>query len=67
MGSTDLVHHEDFVKEVIKRLGNFHPVLKRVYTTNEDRYLAALPKDHLLPKNLRIGFQEIIDHHLMVE
>ena len=67
LGSIDLVHHEDFIKEVIKRLGNFHPVLKRVYTTNEDRYLAALPKDHLLPKNLRIGYQEIIDHHLMVE
>ncbi|PRX55389.1 sugar nucleotide-binding protein [Flagellimonas meridianipacifica] len=67
LGSTDLVHHEDFIKEVIKRLGNFHPVLKRVYTTNEDRYLAALPKEHLLPKNLRIGYQEIIDHHLTVE
>ncbi|MEM9362368.1 MAG: sugar nucleotide-binding protein [Bacteroidota bacterium] len=67
LGSTDLVHHDEFIKEVIKRLGNFHPIFKRVYTTNEDRYLAALPKDNLLPKNLRIGYQEIIDHHLMVE
>ncbi|WP_350286989.1 sugar nucleotide-binding protein [uncultured Croceitalea sp.] len=67
LGSTDLVHHEDFIKEVIKRLGNYHPLLKKVYTTNEDRYLAVLPKQHKLPKNLTVTFQEIIDHHLMVD
>ena len=67
LGSADLVHHEDFIKEVISRLGNYHPVLKKVYTTNSDRYLAALPKENLLPKNLRVGFQEIIDHHITVD
>jgi len=67
LGSTDLVHHEDFVKEVIKRLGNYHPVLKKVFTTNADRYLAALPKTNKLPKNLRFSYQEVIDHHLSVE
>ncbi|KPM30578.1 NAD-dependent epimerase/dehydratase [Croceitalea dokdonensis DOKDO 023] len=67
LGSADLIHHEDFIKEIIKRLGNYHPLLKKVYTTNEDRYLAALPKHNNLPKNLRVGYQEIIDHHLMVD
>lgn len=67
LGSTDLVHHEDFTKEIIKRMGNYHPIFKKVYTTNEDRYLAALPKENLLPKNLRVKCQEIIDHHLMVD
>ncbi len=67
LGSTDLVHHEDFTKEVIKRLGNYHPILKKVFTTNEDRYLAVLPKKNKLPKNLRTTYQEIIDHHLMVD
>ena len=67
LGSTDLVHHEDFIKEVIKRLGNYHPVLKKVFTTNDDRYLAALPKSNKLPKNLRFSYQEVIDHHLSVE
>lgn len=67
LGSTDLVHHEEFIKEVIKRMGNFHPVLKKVYTTNDDRYLAALPKWNQLPKNLRFSYQEVIDHHLSVE
>lgn len=67
LGSNDLVHHEDFVHEVIKRLGDFNPVYKKVYTTNEDRYLAVLPKENMLPKNLQVNFQEIIDHHLTVE
>lgn len=67
LGSTDLIHHEDFIKDIIKRMGNYHPLIKRVYTTNEDRYLAALPKDHMLPKNLMITSQEIIDHHIPVD
>lgn len=66
LGSNDLIQHEEFIKEVIAHLGNYHPVYKRVYTTNEDRYLAALPKENILPKNLRISCQEIIDHHLQV-
>nr|WP_299339632.1 sugar nucleotide-binding protein [Allomuricauda sp.] len=67
LGSEDLIQHEEFIKEIIRKMGNYHPILKRVYTTNEDRYLAALPKQNLLPKNLRIGYQEIIDHHFIVE
>ncbi len=67
LGSQDLVHHEEFIHEVIKRLGNHKPVYKKVYTTNEDRYLAVLPKENPLPENLQISYQEIIDHHLTVE
>ncbi len=67
LGSIDLIQHEEFIKEVIKRMGNFHPILKRVFTTNEDRYLAALPKDHKLPKNLEVRYQDIIDHHIVIE
>jgi dTDP-4-dehydrorhamnose reductase len=64
LGSSDLVHHEDFIKEVVGRIGNFNPIYKRVYTTNEERYLAVLPKDNKLPKNLQVGYQEVIDHHV---
>ncbi|SNY99484.1 sugar nucleotide-binding protein [Flagellimonas pacifica] len=67
LGSKDLIQHEEFIKEVIKQIGNFHPILKRVFTTNEDRYLAALPKHNKLPKNLRVKYQEIIDHHIPVD
>lgn len=67
LGSKDLIQHEEFIKEVIKRMGNYHPILKRVFTTNEDRYLAALPKHNKLPKNLRIKSQDIIDHHIPID
>lgn len=65
LGSNDLTHHEDFIKEVLERVGNFNPILKRVYTTNEDRYLAVLPKTNKLPKNLQYTYQDIIDHHVL--
>jgi len=65
LGSTDLVHHDDFIKEIIERIGNFNPIYKRVYTTNEERYLAVLPKDNKLPKNLQASAQDIIDHHVL--
>ncbi|WP_431124330.1 sugar nucleotide-binding protein [Flagellimonas flava] len=67
LGSKDLIQHEEFIKEIIQKMGNFHPILKRVFTTNEDRYLAALPKHNKLPKNLRVKYQEIIDHHIPVD
>jgi dTDP-4-dehydrorhamnose reductase len=65
LGSNDLVHHEEFIKEVVDRIGSFSPIYKRVYTTNEDRYLAVLPKDNKLPKNLQVSYQDIIDHHIL--
>ncbi|WP_339842021.1 sugar nucleotide-binding protein [uncultured Maribacter sp.] len=65
LGSNDLTHHEDFIKEILERVGNFNPILKRVYTTNEDRYLAVLPKTNKLPKNLQFTYQNIIDHHVL--
>lgn len=64
LGSNDLVHHEDFIKEVVERIGNFNPIYKRVFTTNEERYLAVLPKDNKLPKNLQVISQEVIEHHI---
>ena len=65
LGSTDLVHHEDFIKDIVDRIGNFNPIYKRVFTTNEERYLAVLPKANILPENLRTSYQEIIEHHIL--
>lgn len=65
LGSKDLVHHDEFIREVVDRIGTFNPIYKRVFTTNEERYLAVLPKDNLLPANLQVSYQEIIDHHVM--
>lgn len=60
LGSKDLVHHDDFIKEITSKLGDYKPVFKQVYTTNEDRYLAVLPKTNLLPKHLQLHSQEIL-------
>jgi len=61
LGSTDLVHHDDFIKELINAIDeNNKTIYKKVFTTNEDRYLAALPKHNLLPKHLQLLSQEII-------
>jgi dTDP-4-dehydrorhamnose reductase len=61
LGSQDLVHHDDFVKEIIAtyQLEN-DAIYKRVYTTNDDRYLAVLPKYNKLPKHLQITSQDIL-------
>ncbi|MGA1226317.1 MAG: sugar nucleotide-binding protein [Tamlana sp.] len=60
LGSSDLVHHDDFIKDIIKTLGFENAIYKQVYTTNDDRYLAVLPKYNLLPKNLNLVSHEIL-------
>ena len=61
LGSRDLVHHDDFVKELIDSLGHKSPKFKLVFTTNDDRYLAVLPKNNLLPKHLQLYSEEIFE------
>ncbi|MEO8935122.1 MAG: sugar nucleotide-binding protein [Xanthomarina sp.] len=63
LGSMDLVHHDEFIEDIIKTIGNFEnfqPLIKRVYTTNEERYLAVLPKSNLLPKHLQFSCEDIL-------
>lgn len=60
LGSSDLVHHDDFIKETVANLNASNAIYKQVYTTNDDRYLAALPKYNLLPKNLQLTSQDIL-------
>lgn len=60
LGSSDLVHHDEFINDIINTLGEFKPIYKHVYTTNDERYLAVLPKDNKLPKHLQIKSNEIL-------
>ena len=60
LGSRDLVHHDEFIKDIIHTLNYPIPVFKQVFTTNNDRYLAVLPKNNKLPKHLQIDSQEIL-------
>lgn len=61
LGSTDLVHHDEFVQEILNSITNKKVPLKRVYTTNEDRYLAVLPKYNKLPKHLQITSDNVLE------
>ncbi|RED49335.1 sugar nucleotide-binding protein [Seonamhaeicola aphaedonensis] len=61
LGSKDLVHHDDFIKEVIETLTDNKAIYKQVYTTNEERYLAVLPKTNKLPKHLEIESTHILE------
>jgi len=61
LGSTDLVHHDEFTKDLLALITKKKVVIKQVFTTNEDRYLAVLPKFNKLPKHLQITSQEILE------
>jgi len=61
LGSQDLVHHDEFISDIVQQLGHHQPIYKQVYTTNDDRYLAVLPKENMLPKNLQVNSNEIVN------
>src|SRR5690606_5061365 len=65
LGSTDLVHHDDFVKEIIKTIDLTKIIYKNVFTTNDERYLAVLPKNNCLPKHLQLNSQEVLNSLLL--
>jgi len=60
-GSTDLVHHDEFFQEIINTLTDTKVLLKHVFTTNEERYLAVLPKYNKLPKHLQITSVDVLE------
>ena len=37
VGSKDLVHHDDFIKDLVSKIGAKNPKFKLVYTTNDER------------------------------
>ena len=61
LGSSDLVHHDEFIRDIVNALGIKNALYKQVYTTNDDRYLAVLPKYNVLPKNLQLFSQELLN------
>lgn len=65
LGSNDLVHHNDLIADICEMLGEKKPLLKNVYDSNFDRFLAVLPKDNLLPKNFQISVQEVVENSLV--
>ena len=61
LGSHDLIGHFEFIKAVVERRNHKKATYKQVFTTNEMRYLATLPKENKLPEHLQIGYHEVLD------
>ncbi len=61
LASNDMTHHEDLFREISEKLSDKMPIFKSVYSSNEDRYLAVLPKNNNLPKTYRITVAEVIE------
>lgn len=67
LASKDVVHHQDLFQELTDKLCSEDPVFKSVFSSNEDRYLAILPKKNKLPKPYRITVAEVIEDSTLNE
>ncbi len=61
LASNDMVHHEDLFREITSKIGDKMPIFKSAFRSNDDSYLAILPKKNKLPKQYRISVAEVID------
>ncbi|MCB0465529.1 MAG: sugar nucleotide-binding protein [Aequorivita sp.] len=61
LASNDMVHHEDLFKEITSKMGDKMPIFKSVFSSNEDRYNAILPKENKLPDSLQITVSQVIE------
>ena len=61
LGSTDLIHHFDFIKLIVQKRYLRKAIYKQVFTTNQMRYLAVLAKENKLPNNLLFSYTEVLD------
>ena len=65
LGTKDLITHYDFHKRLIAKRGWDKMVFKQVFTTNDMRYIAVLPKENKLPPHLLPSCEEILeDSHI---
>lgn len=67
LGSDDLILHEDLIFEILDKLSLQDVLIKRVYTSNDDRYLAVLSKVNSLPEHLNYSISEIINEIKLIE
>ena len=61
LGSIDLITHFDFIKRIISRRKLEGPIFKQIFTSNQMRYLAVLPKENKLPSHLNVSYESILE------
>ena len=62
LASNDLVHHQDMFTEICEKISNKTPILKSIYNSNDDQYLAILPKINPLPTNYQTTVASVIEN-----
>ena len=62
LSSNDMIHHSELFEEISNKLELKNVVFKNIYTSNEDKYLAILPKYNKLPENYQITISQIIEN-----
>lgn len=61
LASNDIIHHDELFKEITQKLSSDFPIFKNVYTSNDDRYGAILPRYNRLPKAYQITIDDIVE------
>lgn len=61
LGSNDMIHHEDLFREITSKISDKIPIFKSVFSSNEDRYNAILPRYNQLAKTYQILISEVIE------
>lgn len=67
LASNDMIHHEDLFREITAKIGDNIPIFKSVFSSNEDRYKAILPKRNPLPKSYQTTVLEVIEESSLNE
>tara|TARA_B110000003_G_C16631486_1_gene526822 strand:+ start:547 stop:1401 length:855 start_codon:yes stop_codon:yes gene_type:complete len=62
LASNDLVHHQDLFIEICEKISNKKPIFKSIYNSNDDQYLAILPKYNILPANYQTTVAQVIEN-----
>ena len=61
LGSTDLISHYDFIRNVVERRHQKTGVFKQVFSSNTIRYIATLPKENKLPNHILPSYLDVLD------
>jgi dTDP-4-dehydrorhamnose reductase len=61
LASVDMIHYDELFNEIARKLELHKVVFKKVYHSNDDQYMAILPKKNRLPRNYRITVMEVIN------
>src|SRR5690606_8078609 len=58
LSSIDRIHTDNLFKEIASKMGDKMPIFKSVFSSNEDRFFAILPKENKLPNSKQMTTAE---------